>query len=67
MDAVESRDAHEITQITMHNCDEGWSAIGQWTGVQLGHVLSLAGLRPEARYVVFPYCPNTRIAPFGGL
>lgn len=41
------------TQITMHNCDEGWSAIGQWTGVQLGHLLSLAGLRPEARYVVF--------------
>ncbi len=27
------------TQITLHNCDEGWSAIGQWTGVQLSRVL----------------------------
>src|SRR5262249_22780933 len=30
------------TQITMHNCDEGWSAIGQWTGVPLGHLLQTA-------------------------
>jgi DMSO/TMAO reductase YedYZ molybdopterin-dependent catalytic subunit len=43
------------TQITMHNCDEGWSAIGQWTGVQLSRVLAQAELAPEARYVVF-YC-----------
>jgi DMSO/TMAO reductase YedYZ molybdopterin-dependent catalytic subunit len=41
------------SQITMHNCDEGWSAIGQWTGVQLSRVLALSGLRPGARYVVF--------------
>jgi DMSO/TMAO reductase YedYZ molybdopterin-dependent catalytic subunit len=41
------------TQITMHNCDEGWSAIGQWTGVQLGRLLNLAGVRLNARYVVF--------------
>ena len=41
------------TQITLHNCDEGWSAIGQWTGVQLARVLALSGLRPTARYVVF--------------
>lgn len=47
------QDMPSRTQITLHNCDEGWSAIGQWTGVELGHVLSLAGLRPEARYVVF--------------
>ena len=26
------------TQITMHNCDEGWSAIGQWTGVPLAYL-----------------------------
>jgi DMSO/TMAO reductase YedYZ molybdopterin-dependent catalytic subunit len=43
------------TQITMHNCDEGWSAIGQWTGVQLSRVLAQAELAPEVRYVVF-YC-----------
>ena len=43
------------TQITQHNCDEGWTAIGQWTGVPLAHVLRTAGLKPAARYVVF-YC-----------
>jgi DMSO/TMAO reductase YedYZ molybdopterin-dependent catalytic subunit len=41
------------TQITMHSCDEGWSAIGQWTGVQLSHLLQTADLAPQARYVVF--------------
>jgi DMSO/TMAO reductase YedYZ molybdopterin-dependent catalytic subunit len=41
------------TQITMHNCDEGWSAIGKWTGVPLAHLLQTAGLKPEARYIVF--------------
>lgn len=41
------------TQITRHDCVEGWSAIGQWTGPQLAHLLKLARLRPEARYLVF--------------
>jgi len=41
------------TQITRHDCVEGWSAIGQWTGPQLGPVLERAGVRPEARYIVF--------------
>ena len=41
------------TQITRHDCVEGWSAIGQWTGVPLGRLLGEAGLRPAARYVVF--------------
>jgi DMSO/TMAO reductase YedYZ molybdopterin-dependent catalytic subunit len=41
------------TQITMHACDEGWNAIGQWKGVPLGHLLNTAGLMPDARYVVF--------------
>jgi DMSO/TMAO reductase YedYZ molybdopterin-dependent catalytic subunit len=41
------------TQITQHNCDEGWTAIGQWTGVPLADVLRAAGLKPQARYVVF--------------
>jgi DMSO/TMAO reductase YedYZ molybdopterin-dependent catalytic subunit len=40
------------TQITRHDCVEGWSAIGQWTGVPLGTVLNLAQLRPETRYIV---------------
>ena len=41
------------TQITRHDCVEGWSAIGKWTGVPLGLVLKAAGLAPDARYVVF--------------
>jgi DMSO/TMAO reductase YedYZ molybdopterin-dependent catalytic subunit len=41
------------TQITLHSCDEGWSAIGKWTGVPLSHLLQAADLTPEARYVVF--------------
>jgi DMSO/TMAO reductase YedYZ molybdopterin-dependent catalytic subunit len=41
------------TQITRHDCVEGWSAIGQWTGVPLGNVLNSVGLKPEARYIVF--------------
>jgi DMSO/TMAO reductase YedYZ molybdopterin-dependent catalytic subunit len=46
------------TQITRHDCVEGWSAIGQWTGVQLAQLLRLAGLRDEARYIVF-HCADT--------
>jgi len=41
------------TQITRHDCVEGWSAIGQWTGVPLKLLLDQAGVRDRARYVVF--------------
>jgi DMSO/TMAO reductase YedYZ molybdopterin-dependent catalytic subunit len=41
------------TQITRHTCEEGWTAIGEWTGVPLGAVLDAAGILPSARYVVF--------------
>ncbi|WP_309623717.1 molybdopterin-dependent oxidoreductase [Novosphingobium sp.] len=41
------------TQITRHDCVEGWSAIGKWQGPQLGRVLQAAGLLPAARYAVF--------------
>lgn len=41
------------TQITRHDCVEGWSAIGKWTGPQLKPLLQLAGLRDTARYLVF--------------
>jgi DMSO/TMAO reductase YedYZ molybdopterin-dependent catalytic subunit len=45
------------TQITRHDCVEGWSCIGKWTGVPLKAVLDKAGLRKDARYVVF-YCAD---------
>jgi DMSO/TMAO reductase YedYZ molybdopterin-dependent catalytic subunit len=41
------------TQITRHDCVEGWSAIGQWTGVPLAAVLRMATPQPAARFVVF--------------
>ncbi len=41
------------TQITRHDCVEGWSAIGQWKGVPLSVILKAAGLAPSARFVVF--------------
>ena len=41
------------TQITKHTCEEGWSAIAQWTGVPLSRVLDDAGLLPSARFVSF--------------
>lgn len=41
------------TQITRHDCVEGWSAIGKWQGPQLSAVLAQAGLLPEARFAVF--------------
>ena len=41
------------SQITRHDCVEGWSAIGKWQGPQLGPILARAGLLPAARYVVF--------------
>ena len=36
------------TQITRHDCVEGWSAIGKWTGVPLSAVLNKVGLKPAA-------------------
>jgi DMSO/TMAO reductase YedYZ molybdopterin-dependent catalytic subunit len=41
------------TQITHQACEEGWSFIAEWTGVQLSHVLNLVGVSPRAKYVVF--------------
>jgi DMSO/TMAO reductase YedYZ molybdopterin-dependent catalytic subunit len=45
------------SQITRHDCVEGWSAIGGWTGVPLALLLKAAGVRARARYVVF-YCAD---------
>lgn len=60
--AVERRHAFSLgelyampqqTQITRHDCVEGWSAIGKWSGVRLGDVLDAVRPRADARYVVF--------------
>ncbi len=49
------------TQITRHDCVEGWSCIGEWTGAPLRLVLAAAKPKPEARYVVF-YCADPMTA-----
>ena len=41
------------TQITRHDCVEGWSAIGKWHGVPLSRFLDAAGLSTRAKYIVF--------------
>jgi DMSO/TMAO reductase YedYZ molybdopterin-dependent catalytic subunit len=41
------------TQITRHTCEEGWTAIGEWTGVPLASILQHAGILPSARFVNF--------------
>lgn len=41
------------SQITRHDCVEGWSCIAKWTGVPLGQVLAEARPLPMARFVVF--------------
>jgi DMSO/TMAO reductase YedYZ molybdopterin-dependent catalytic subunit len=50
---AELRQLPSRTQITRHTCEEGWTAIGQWTGVPLSLVLEAAGILPSARFVVF--------------
>lgn len=52
------------TQITRHDCVEGWSAIGKWQGPPLARVLALAGLRPEARFLVFHCADRFGTTPY---
>ena len=54
---VELRAMPSRTQITRHDCVEGWSCIGKWTGVPLKALLDKAELKPSARYIVF-YCAD---------
>jgi DMSO/TMAO reductase YedYZ molybdopterin-dependent catalytic subunit len=53
------------TQITRHDCVEGWSCIGKWTGVPLAALLGRAGLKPEARYIVFHCADDLEPSPDG--
>jgi DMSO/TMAO reductase YedYZ molybdopterin-dependent catalytic subunit len=41
------------SQITRHDCVEGWSAIAKWTGVPLKLLLDRAGISPQANFIVF--------------
>jgi len=52
------RQAPSRTQITRHDCVEGWSSIGKWKGARLGPLLDRAGVKPQAKYVAF-FCADT--------
>ncbi|HXU67299.1 MAG TPA: molybdopterin-dependent oxidoreductase, partial [Casimicrobiaceae bacterium] len=41
------------TQITRHDCVEGWSAIGKWQGAKLSAILDDVQPAGAVRYVVF--------------
>ena len=40
-------------QITEHSCIQGWTAIGEWGGVAMNHILSMCNPLSQAKYVVF--------------
>jgi DMSO/TMAO reductase YedYZ molybdopterin-dependent catalytic subunit len=50
---AELRNMPARTQITRHDCVEGWSCIAKWTGTPLGPVLDQAGVKPGARFAVY--------------
>jgi DMSO/TMAO reductase YedYZ molybdopterin-dependent catalytic subunit len=50
---AELRAVGDRTQITRHDCVEGWSAIGKWRGAPLATIVAMARPKPSARYCVF--------------
>lgn len=50
---AELRNMPGQSQITRHDCVEGWSAIAKWTGTRLGPILDMAGVKPQARFCVY--------------
>jgi len=51
LDQLKTYPAH--SQITMLQCEEGWSYIAEWIGVPLSQVLQTVEVHPQARYVVY--------------
>ncbi|WP_332693752.1 molybdopterin-dependent oxidoreductase [Devosia sp.] len=49
----ELRNMPARSQITRHDCVEGWSCIAKWTGTRLGAILDMAGVKPQARFCVY--------------
>lgn len=52
------------TQITRHDCVEGWSAIGKWHGPRLSTILQVAGVSDRARYIVFHCADRFGTTPY---
>lgn len=62
----ELRNMPSKSQITRHDCVEGWSCIAKWSGTPLSGVLDQAGVKPEARFVVFHCFDNLGRSLSGG-
>ncbi|AYJ86252.1 molybdopterin-binding protein [Sphingomonas paeninsulae] len=60
----EIRNLPHRSQITRHDCVEGWSAIAKWTGTPLKLLLDRAGVSPQANYVVFHCADANDGAPY---
>ena len=41
------------SQITMVQCEEGWSYIAEWIGVPLIQILQTVDVHPQAKYIVY--------------
>ena len=44
---------HKHTQITKHNCIQGWTGTAEWGGVLVSEIVDLCKPKPEARYMMF--------------
>lgn len=64
MSLAQLKSAPQRTQITRHDCVEGWSAIGEWTGVPLALLLRHVGVSANAKYVVFHCADDFSGTPF---
>lgn len=50
---AELRNMPSRSQITRHDCVEGWSCIAKWTGTPLGPILDMARVQQGARFAVY--------------
>ena len=62
LDALKAMPAR--SQITRHDCVEGWSAIAHWRGTPLRYLLQQAQLSPRAKYIVFHCADSYGEAPY---
>jgi DMSO/TMAO reductase YedYZ molybdopterin-dependent catalytic subunit len=61
----ELRNMPAQSQVTRHDCVEGWSCIAKWTGTRLGPLLDRAGVKPAARFAVY-HCYDVMGSGAGG-
>jgi DMSO/TMAO reductase YedYZ molybdopterin-dependent catalytic subunit len=65
LDELRNMPAH--SQVTRHDCVEGWSCIAKWTGTRLGPLLDQAGVKPAARFCVYHCYDVLGSGPAGAL